>query len=86
MEQAQQSGKPKEIAEKMVVGKIKKFMNEVSLIGQPFVKDPNMTVGELLKNANSKVVAFIRFEVGEGIEKKQADFAAEVKAQVEGKS
>src|SRR5690554_376109 len=77
-----QSGKPKEIAEKMVEGRMKKFTGEISLTGQPFVKDPSKTVGELLKEAGADVVTFIRFEVGEGIERKEDDFAAEVQAQV----
>lgn len=77
-----QSGKPKEIAEKMVEGRMKKFTGEISLTGQPFVKDPSKTVGELLKESNADVVNFIRFEVGEGIERKEEDFAAEVQAQV----
>jgi elongation factor Ts len=84
--QAQQSGKSLEIAEKMVVGKIKKFVNEMSLVGQPFVKDPAKTVKDLLQENNINVARFIRFEVGEGVEKEEKDFAAEVKAQVEGKS
>lgn len=79
---AMQSGKPKEIAEKMVVGRMNKFTGEISLTGQPFVKDPSKTVGELLKEAGADVVTFIRFEVGEGIERKEEDFAAEVQAQV----
>lgn len=79
---AMQSGKPKEIAEKMVVGRMNKFTGEISLTGQPFVKDPSKTVGELLKEAGADVVTFIRFEVGEGIERKEDDFAAEVQAQV----
>lgn len=79
---AMQSGKPKEIAEKMVVGRMNKFTGEISLTGQPFVKDPSKTVGELLKEAGADVVSFIRFEVGEGIERKEDDFAAEVQAQV----
>jgi elongation factor Ts len=78
-----QSGKPAEIAEKMVAGRMKKFTGEVSLTGQPFVKDPSMSVGELLKSKNADVVNFVRFEVGEGIEKKTEDFAAEVAAQME---
>lgn len=82
MAQAAQSGKPAEIIEKMVVGRIKKFVGEVSLTGQPFVKDPSMTVGDLLKQHNAVVTDFVRFEVGEGIEKEEADFAAEVMAQV----
>lgn len=83
LELAMQSGKPAEIAEKMVEGRMKKFTGEVSLTGQPFVKDPSMTVGELLKSKGADVVNFIRFEVGEGIEKKSEDFAAEVAAQME---
>lgn len=79
---AMQSGKPAEIAEKMVVGRMKKFTGEISLTGQPFVKDPSMNVGKLLKDNNADVVNFIRFEVGEGIEKKEEDFAAEVQAQM----
>jgi elongation factor Ts len=83
LEIAIQSGKPAEIAEKMVSGRMKKFTGEVSLTGQPFVKDPSMSVGELLKSKNADVVNFVRFEVGEGIEKKTEDFAAEVAAQME---
>jgi len=77
-----QSGKPAEIAEKMVVGRMKKFTGEISLTGQPFVKDPSVSVGDLLKSNNADVVNFVRFEVGEGIEKKSEDFAAEVAAQM----
>lgn len=80
---AMQSGKPAEIAEKMVVGRMKKFTGEISLTGQPFVKDPSTSVGDLLKSKGADVVNFIRFEVGEGIEKKEEDFAAEVAAQME---
>ncbi|MBE1299990.1 MAG: elongation factor Ts [Alteromonadaceae bacterium] len=79
---AMQSGKPAEIAEKMVMGRMKKFTGEISLTGQPFVKDPSMNVGALLKSNNADVINFIRFEVGEGIEKKEEDFAAEVQAQM----
>ena len=79
---AMQSGKTKEIAEKMVEGRMRKFTGEISLTGQPFVKDPSMTVGELLKQAGADVVTFVRFEVGEGIERKEEDFASEVQAQV----
>lgn len=82
LEIAIQSGKPAEIAEKMVFGRMKKFTGEISLTGQPFVKDPSMTVGDLLKSKNADVVNFVRFEVGEGIEKKTEDFAAEVAAQM----
>ncbi|WP_414830066.1 translation elongation factor Ts [Alteromonas sp. H39] len=83
IEIAIQSGKPAEIAEKMVAGRMKKFTGEVSLTGQPFVKDPSISVAELLKSKGADVINFIRFEVGEGIEKKSEDFAAEVAAQME---
>jgi len=76
------SGKPKEIAEKMVVGRMTKFTGEVSLTGQMLVKDPNITVADFLKSAGAKAVSFIRLEVGEGIEKQETDFAAEVAAQI----
>lgn len=79
---AMQSGKPQEIAEKMVEGRMRKFTGEISLTGQAFVKDPSMTVGDLLKQKNADVLTFVRFEVGEGIEKKSEDFAAEVQAQM----
>jgi elongation factor Ts len=79
---AMQSGKPAEIAEKMVTGRMKKFTGEISLTGQPFVKDPSISVGDLLKKEGADVVTFVRFEVGEGIEKKEEDFAAEVQAQI----
>ncbi len=82
--QAAESGKPAEIIEKMIEGRMRKFAAEVSLVGQPFVKDPSMTVAELLKKANAEVVSLVRLEVGEGIEKKEEDFAAEVMAQVKG--
>ncbi|HHL2585586.1 TPA: translation elongation factor Ts [Yersinia enterocolitica] len=75
-----ESGKPREIAEKMVEGRMRKFTGEVSLTGQNFVMDPSKTVGDLLKENNADVVNFIRFEVGEGIEKAEIDFAAEVAA------
>ncbi|PKH22797.1 elongation factor Ts [Enterobacterales bacterium CwR94] len=77
---AMQSGKPKEIAEKMVEGRMKKFTGEISLTGQPFVIDPSKTVGQALKEQGANVTNFIRFEVGEGIEKVETDFAAEVAA------
>ena len=79
---ALQSGKPPEIAEKMVSGRMKKFTGEISLTGQPFVKDPSILVADLLKSKGADVVNFVRFEVGEGIEKKEEDFAAEVAAQM----
>ncbi|AIR69024.1 translation elongation factor Ts [Dickeya fangzhongdai] len=77
---AMQSGKPREIAEKMVEGRMRKFTGEISLTGQNFVMDPNKTVGQLLKEHNASVSSFIRYEVGEGIEKAEVDFAAEVAA------
>lgn len=77
---AVQSGKPAEIAEKMVIGRMKKFTHEVSLTGQAFVKDPSISVAAHLKANNADVVSFVRLEVGEGIEKKEEDFAAEVEA------
>ena len=82
--QALDSGKPPEIVEKMVGGRIKKFLREISLLGQPFVKDPNQTVEQLLKAKQASVEGFIRFEVGEGIEKKQDNFVEDVRAQVQG--
>jgi len=82
--QAAESGKPAEIIEKMMVGKVKKFLNEQSLYGQPFVKDPDQNVEKLVKSANGDVMSFSRLEVGEGIEKKVEDFAAEVAAQMKG--
>jgi elongation factor Ts len=84
--EALQSGKPKEIVEKMVAGRIKKFVDEASLVRQPFVKDPTIMVDDLLKRLNAKVLSFVRFEVGEGIEKHKANFAKEVMSQIEGKS
>lgn len=77
---AVQSGKPRDIAEKMVEGRMRKFTGEVSLTGQAFVMDPNKTVGQLLEEKKAAVAQFIRFEVGEGIEKVEVDFAAEVAA------
>ena len=79
--QSADSGKPAAIIEKMVEGRIKKFLAEVTLLGQPFVKDPDQSVEKLLKSAGAEAVRFVRFEVGEGIEKKHEDFAAEVMAQ-----
>lgn len=80
--QAEQSGKPADIVAKMVEGRIRKFVNEIALTGQPFVKDPEQSVGALLKAAGARVIRFERFEVGEGIDKQEADFASEVMAQV----
>jgi elongation factor Ts len=82
--QAAESGKPAEIIEKMVVGRINKFLKEITLLGQPFVKDPDTTVEKLLKDAGAVVVSFHRLEVGEGIEKKEENFADEVMSQVKG--
>lgn len=82
MAQARESGKPQEIIEKMIEGRISKFVDEVSLLGQPFVKDPSKKIAQLLKEHHAEVVAFVRFEVGEGIEKKEDNFVAEVMAQV----
>lgn len=82
--QAKESGKPDNIIEKMVTGRLKKYLAEITLVGQQFVKDPDQTVGKLLSGADASVASFTRFEVGEGIEKKQEDFAAEVMAQVKG--
>ena len=80
--QAESSGKPPEIIEKMIQGRLNKFLAEVTLMGQPFVKDPDRTVAELLSGAGAEVSGFIRYEVGEGIEKKVEDFAAEVASQL----
>ena len=84
VEQARESGKPDNIIEKMIVGRMKKFVNEVTLYGQTFVKDPDTTVGNLAKSNNAEVKSFVRFEVGEGIEKKEENFADEVMAQIQG--
>ena len=83
-EQAQESGKPADIVEKMVAGRVKKYLKEITLLGQPFVKDPDVTVGKLVASAQATVTNFVRFEVGEGIEKKTENFAEEVMAQVKG--
>ena len=80
--QAESSGKPPEIIEKMIRGRLDKFLAEVTLMGQPFVKDPDQKVGKLLASAGAEVKGFIRYEVGEGIEKKVEDFAAEVASQL----
>lgn len=78
------AGKPAEIVAKMVDGKIRKFLGEITLLGQPFVKDDKQAVGDVLKKASARVARFVRYEVGAGIEKKQENFAAEVMAQVRG--
>ena len=80
--QALESGKPADIVEKMLTGRVRKYLAEITLLGQSFVKDPDKTVETLLSDAGATVVRFVRYEVGEGIEKKQEDFAAEVMAQV----
>jgi elongation factor Ts len=80
--QAAQEGKPADIVAKMVEGRIRKYLAEICLVGQPFVKDPDTTVEKLLKAAGARVTGFVRFEVGEGVEKKQENFADEVAAQV----
>jgi len=80
--QAIESGKPQAIAEKMVAGKLQKFAEETTLLGQPFVKNPDIKVADLLKSKNAEVLFFSRYAVGEGIEKKVVDFAAEVAAQI----
>lgn len=84
--QAADSGKPPEIVEKMVEGRIRKFLSEISLVEQAFVKDPDIKISALLKKADAKVIAFARFEVGEGIEVEEVDFAEEVKRQIGGDS
>ena len=78
--QPDMEGKPAEIVEKMMGGRIKKFLKENSLVEQPFVKNPDQTVGELIKSVGGELVGFVRVEVGEGIEKEEVDFAAEVAA------
>ncbi|KTD60161.1 Elongation factor Ts (EF-Ts) [Legionella sainthelensi] len=80
--QAKESGKPQDIIDKMIEGRINKFIDEVSLLGQPYVKNPDIKVGQLLKEKNTEVLSFIRYEVGEGIEKKEDNFVEEVMAQV----
>ena len=83
IEQAKESGKPDNIIEKMIVGWMKKFVNEVTLYGQAFVKDPDTTVGSLVKSKGAEVESFIRYEVGEGMEKKEDNFVEEVMAQAQ---
>lgn len=82
--QAAESGKPADIIEKMVLGRVSKFLAEVTLLGQPFIKDDKITVGKLAASKGNRVIRFSRFEVGEGIEKKEENFAEEVMAQVRG--
>ena len=82
--QAAESGKPPEIIEKMVAGRLQKYLKEITLLGQPFVKDPDKTVAALLKEKGARVNSFVRYEVGEGVEKKEENFAEEVMAQARG--
>lgn len=83
-EQARNEGKPPEIVAKMIEGRLRKYLNEITLLGQGFVKDPEISVEKLLQDAGAEVVEYVRFEVGAGIEKKSGDFAAEVMATVQG--
>jgi len=83
-EQARESGKPDAVIEKMIVGRMKKFMSEVTLLGQAFVVNPDLTVEAAAKEAGVEITGFIRYEVGEGIEKKEEDFAAEVAKAAQG--
>ena len=82
--EAANSGKPENIIEKIVAGKIKRYIKDNTLVGQPFVKDPDVTVEQLVKKADATIQGFTRMEVGEGMEKKNEDFAAEVMAQIGG--
>jgi elongation factor Ts len=82
--QPDMAGKPAEIVEKMMGGRINKFLKENSLLDQPFVKNPDQTVGQLAKEGGAEVISFLRLEVGEGIEVEKVDFAAEVAAQLKG--
>jgi elongation factor Ts len=84
VEQARNEGKPEAIVEKMVEGRLRKYLASVTLLGQPFVKDEDLTVGQLLAREGAQVTGFARFEVGEGIEKKEENFVEEVMAQVRG--
>lgn len=86
MAQSQGSGKPQAVIDKMVEGRLNKFRDEMSLLGQAFVKDPNIRVGQLLETAGARIVSFVRFAVGEGIEKPTEDFAEAVMAQVKSSS
>ena len=82
--QSEESGKPADIIEKMIDGKIRKFLSEVSLTEQDFVKDPGLKINDLLKDNDANIIGFTRFEVGEGIEVEKVDFASEVMSQIEG--
>ena len=81
--QSQESGKPEDIVEKMIEGKIKKFLSEESLTEQDFIKDPGIKIKDILKESNASIIEFTRFEVGEGIEVEKVDFASEVMSQIE---
>ena len=85
-EQALNEGKPANIVEKMVVGRLQKFKAEIALVDQPFVKDPDMTVEKFVASKGGEVKSFVRFEVGEGIEKREDNFADEVMSQMKTKS
>jgi elongation factor Ts len=85
-EQTKAEKKPPEIVAKMVEGRLRKYLAEITLVGQPFVKDPDTTVEKLLKTSGATVVQFVRYAVGEGIEKKQDDFVGEVMAQVKART
>ena len=82
--QSEESGKPADIVEKMIEGKIRKFLSEVSLTEQDFVKDPGLRINDILKDNDASIIGFTRFEVGEGIEVEKVDFASEVMSQIEG--
>ncbi len=84
MAQAQSSGKPQAVIDKMIEGRITKFLSGISLLGQPFIKDETITIKNLLEGSQAKVIDFVRFAVGEGIEKPTEDFAEAVMAQVKG--
>ncbi|MCH2066649.1 MAG: translation elongation factor Ts [Shimia sp.] len=84
IEIARESGKPEQVIEKMIVGRMKKFMAEVTLLGQNFVINPDLTVAAAAKEAGAEIVGYVRMEVGEGIEKKEEDFAAEVAKAAQG--
>jgi elongation factor Ts len=83
--QALESGKPDNIVDKIVEGRVRKYLQEITLLGQPFVKDPDMTVAQLLGQTGARVLRFARIEVGEGVERKEENFADEVMAQVRSK-
>jgi elongation factor Ts len=83
-EQARESGKPDAVIEKMIEGRMKKFLSEVTLLGQNFVINPDLTVAKAAEEAGAEIVGFVRMQVGEGIEKKEDDFAAEVASMAKG--